>query len=178
MGKRYGNLTYDGGTHKVSDRLPGAKGYESRWRCDCGKTVVVRDRDVVNGATKSCGCRRKRSGKDSVHFTGYEEITGAFWNSIQCNARHRGKSIEVTLPEVWEKFLTQDRRCAFTDTLLTFETGSGKHDGTASLDRIDSSKGYTRDNVQWVHKDINYIKRDLSDADFIALCKKVAAHRA
>ena len=61
---------------------------------------------------------------------------------------------------------------------LTFDTLVNTFDGTASLDRIDSSKGYTKDNVQWVHKDINYIKRDLSDSEFITLCKKVATHRA
>ena len=44
---------------------------------------------------------------------------------------------------------------------------------TASLDRIDNTKGYTQDNVQWVHKDINRIKSDLSQEYFLTLCKTV-----
>ena len=37
---------------------------------------------------------------------------------------------------------------------------------TASLDRIDSSKGYTEDNIQWVHKDVNQMKMDLPEQRF------------
>ena len=46
--------------------------------------------------------------------------------------------------------------------------------GTASLDRIDSSKGYVKGNVQWVHKDINKMKTDFEQSIFIKLCKSVA----
>lgn len=45
---------------------------------------------------------------------------------------------------------------------------------TASLDRIDSSKPYIIDNIQWVHKDINFMKRTYSHDYFIKLCKLVA----
>lgn len=44
---------------------------------------------------------------------------------------------------------------------------------TASLDRIDSTKGYTLDNIQWVHKHINVMKMDLDQEYFIKLCKLV-----
>jgi hypothetical protein len=45
---------------------------------------------------------------------------------------------------------------------------------TASLDRIDSSKGYCEDNVQWVHKDINRMKNTFDQDYFISLCKLIA----
>lgn len=48
---------------------------------------------------------------------------------------------------------------------------------TLSLDRKDSSKGYTHDNVQWVGASINLAKSNLSDEDFIDMCKSVAAHK-
>ena len=44
---------------------------------------------------------------------------------------------------------------------------------TASLDRIDSSKGYIKGNVQWVHKEFNKMKLDLLDKEFIDICKLV-----
>ena len=44
---------------------------------------------------------------------------------------------------------------------------------TASLDRIDSSKGYTKNNVQWLHKDINIMKRDFPEEKFLFLCKQI-----
>ena len=46
--------------------------------------------------------------------------------------------------------------------------------GTASLDRKNSSLDYTKDNIQWVHKDVNYMKMSLSEKYFIKLCKLIA----
>ena len=40
--------------------------------------------------------------------------------------------------------------------------------------KIESDKGYVEGNVMWVHKDVNYMKMDLSLDRFIYLCKKVS----
>lgn len=45
---------------------------------------------------------------------------------------------------------------------------------TASLDRIDSSRGYEIDNIQWVHKDVNKMKMGLSQNEFIDICKIIS----
>lgn len=46
--------------------------------------------------------------------------------------------------------------------------------GTASLDRIDSSGDYAEGNVQFVHKTINKMKWDLTDMEFRNFCVLVA----
>jgi hypothetical protein len=50
-------------------------------------------------------------------------------------------------------------------------------DKTASLDRIDSSKGYITGNLQWLHKDINWMKNSFSQEDFIKLCRDVTRYQ-
>lgn len=45
---------------------------------------------------------------------------------------------------------------------------------TASLDRIDSSKGYIKGNIQWIYKDLNLIKQNFEQKYFIDLCNKIA----
>ena len=45
---------------------------------------------------------------------------------------------------------------------------------TASLDRIDSTKGYVENNVQWTLKKINIMKNVFSQKEFIYLCNKVS----
>lgn len=47
-------------------------------------------------------------------------------------------------------------------------------DKTASLDRIDSGKGYEVGNVQWLHKDVNMMKRHYSTDYFKHLCRLVS----
>ena len=44
---------------------------------------------------------------------------------------------------------------------------------TASLDSIDSSLGYTIDNIQWIHKQINIMKNVYSNSDLIDICYKI-----
>lgn len=45
---------------------------------------------------------------------------------------------------------------------------------TASLDRIDSTRGYVVGNLQWIHKDLNLMKNTLPTSLFIEWCKKVS----
>jgi hypothetical protein len=45
---------------------------------------------------------------------------------------------------------------------------------TASLDRIDSSRGYIEGNVQWVHKMANMCKQHYSQKRFIDMCIAVS----
>ena len=57
----------------------------------------------------------------------------------------------------------------------------GKHwkkklsDQTASLDRIDNTKGYIIDNVQWVHKQVNFMKGTMKQTEFIEFCKLISS---
>jgi hypothetical protein len=48
---------------------------------------------------------------------------------------------------------------------------------TASLDRIESDRGYVKGNVQWIHKVVNTMKLDYDQDYFVAMCAQVAAHR-
>jgi hypothetical protein len=90
----------------------------------------------------------------------------------------------VTITEAWTKFVQQNGRCALTGLDLDWPdwrgmTPDGKQHykaGSASLDRIDSAKGYTEANIQWVHKDINKMKGNLTESDFKIWCKRIARH--
>lgn len=65
-GEKHGMLTFvePAGREpsgKVGDRVIYAP--LGKWRCDCGKEVVCRNRYVVNGKKKSCGCLTRVSGE-------------------------------------------------------------------------------------------------------------------
>lgn len=48
---------------------------------------------------------------------------------------------------------------------------------TASLDRIDSSKGYIEGNIQWIHKELNWLKNDLDEMVLVDWCEKITRHK-
>jgi hypothetical protein len=151
-------------------------------KCDCGNTVVHRLSGLKSGKTKSCGCLKYLKGEKSPFFTGCGEISGKFFSHIKrtanggTNKRKRiCKDFDINVEFLWDLFLKQNKKCAITNVPICFSSIFGKFsDGTASLDRIDSNKGYTEDNVQWVHKTINMMKNKLSMDEFTEWCKLVA----
>ena len=72
------------------------------------------------------------------------------------------------LHDVWQK---QKGLCAYIKLPLTSEAHKFN---TVSLDRIDSNKDYTIDNIQLVCVPINRMKLDYSEEQFINLCSLVA----
>ena len=46
----------------------------------------------------------------------------------------------------------------------------------ASLDRIDSKKNYTPENIWWLHKDINQIKFDYTIDELKNTCKQIISY--
>lgn len=58
-GKRFGKLTVieRAGTYR-SENSPYSSTPTWRCVCDCGKETIVIGRNLVSGATKSCGCMR------------------------------------------------------------------------------------------------------------------------
>ena len=100
------------------------------------------------------------------------EIGGGYWGKIKKGASNRGLEFSISKEDAWELFIKQNRKCALSGQLLSFHRKSKYR--TASLDRIDSSKGYEKDNIQWVHKDINMSKWAFSQSRYIELCVQVA----
>lgn len=74
---------------------------------------------------------------------------------------------------MWNLFLKQDRKCALSGEPIQFSSKVHKFDRTDSMDRIDSSKGYTRENVQWLHKHVNLMKWDFTVERFKYLIDKI-----
>ena len=48
------------------------------------------------------------------------------------------------------------------------------NDITASLDRVDNSKGYVNGNIQLVHKKVNMMRGSLPVKEFVSFCNLVA----
>jgi hypothetical protein len=143
-------------------------------RCDCGRQTAVA-RSNLTRVTRSCGCMMNRVGKASQNWKGVGDIPSSWFSCLRGTAKSREIEFRLTLEYVWDLFCKQNSRCALTGLELTFSKQFRKPGqlGTASLDRIDSSQGYIPDNVQWVHKDVNFMKQSLSQERFIELCSLV-----
>jgi hypothetical protein len=98
-------------------------------------------------------------------------------SGIKGGAKTRDLEFEISLEEIWRLYESQNKRCALTGVEIVFKDDIINGENTASLDRIDSSKGYIAGNIQWVHKDINLMKGSLSQEDFISLCHTISDYQ-
>ena len=100
-------------------------------------------------------------------WSGFEEIHGKWWGNVRRGAKQRGHEFNLSIEEAWNLFKKQSGKCALSGVDLKFcKSIREVKDTTASLDRIDSSKGYTIDNVQWVHKTVNLMKQGIDMNEF------------
>lgn len=112
----------------------------------------------------------------SNQWLGFENISKKAWSNKIRSAKERELEFNLTIEEAWQLFLAQNGRCAVTGQKLYFgDRYSFSKIATASLDRIDSKKGYTLDNVQWTHSDINKkLKGSLSMEELVQWCAKIS----
>ena len=134
--------------------------------CECGNFRKVLSGDLRRGKTVSCGCGRR--GRNSIHFSGFEDIGSHYWGHVLSNARTRNLEFNISKNYAWNLFVKQNKKCALSDLLITLDPSGKKQ--SASLDRIDNSKGYIPGNIQWLHKDINKMKNVHDQQYFIDLC--------
>lgn len=145
-------------------------------RCVCGGERKVRTGFLNSGKAASCGCmNRERIRRFSQSCRkGCGGVTGSLWHTLKTNASRRGLTLSLTPEQAWLLYLKQCGRCALSNLPIELPERGRRH--TASLDRKDNSLPYTLDNVWWVHKDVNFMKRDHTLERFLALCHAVTAH--
>jgi hypothetical protein len=159
-------------------KLIGRKPYgENIWRCicDCGKTVDLIHRSVTKRDLPNCGCLNSRLKQESPYWKGHGDISHELYNLMKRNAETKGFKFNVSIKYLWDLFLKQNKKCVFTKIELYFNPSSKElKNRIASLDRIDSRKGYIKGNLQWVHRLVNKIKKNVDDDQFIKICHLVS----
>ena len=184
VGQRYGKLTI---TRFVEFRKTprGARVPMVECLCDCGRTKIVSIWDLRSGKTKTCAF-------DHPH---YEDRTRPAFNAYYKHV-YKGRALKSGIEfditeEQFRKLGTAP--CHYCGTKpedvkyrhkrgsierCTVQTGQGTsqwiHNG---LDRIDSDKGYTMDNVVTCCGICNHAKHTMSYEDFIRWLDMVASFR-
>lgn len=146
-------------------------------RCTCGSNFIseLPIHHVISKKHKGCEkCSRFHTSK------GFGLLSGEYWSLIINGAKSRNYEFNISIEYAWNLYLLQNKKCALTGLDLVFEPNcvhnknvNFRKKRTASLDRIDSSKGYIEGNVQWVHKDVNLMKNYFNQDYFIKICKLI-----
>ena len=84
-------------------------------------------------------------------------------STSKARAIHKQLPFDIDLEFLTQLYNKQNGKCYYTNELLSLSTNN---DMTLSIDRLNSSKGYTKDNIVLCSKVINSIKNDLTIDNF------------
>jgi hypothetical protein len=178
-GKKFGRLTVVGfaGINKRHFTL---------WECECEcrNKCIVKGVNLQLGLTQSCGClahdyhvqQGKRIAQLNPLRAGTHRKDVAFRDLIRQykqNARARNIAWEIT-DEDFRRLTGSPCYYSGLAPAHVFRTKSGDLYVYNGIDRVDSTKGYTLENCVPCNPAINKMKFELSQEQFIALCRLVA----
>lgn len=165
VGKKLGNYTILGFSH-IKNRV-------HYWlcKCDCGNLKCIQSSQLINNPSKGCNkCKfNDRTGPNNKTWKGGKFIPGHLFGRIRYGSIKRKILFDIAVEDLEDVWISQGGKYTKVDLHLP-KNGSDKS-FNASLDRIDSSKGYIKGNIQWVTKEVNFMKQELSNNRFLQLCK-------
>jgi hypothetical protein len=159
--------------------------YMTKVMCECGTEGIIRTQRLLDN--KSFGCKhcvnknnyptfRKTKTNPDINLKGLSQL---WLSSIKSNLNrgiNRKLLLEIDNYDLLNQLEKQNFKCAYTGIYLNV-LNTTKGLSNASLDRIDSTKGYTKDNIQWVYKSINRMKNAFSEKEFLNMCFKIYKFR-
>ena len=174
VGMRFGELVV---TSQSSQR--GNTG-QIRWNClcDCGNQHTTSGDSLRGGKSKSCGCRRK-----TPHNKKKDRELAVWRQLYKSTVEKRSKKLGIVSDISFDDFLVISKQSCFYcgETGSNFATDRNSRGGKTSdtvieyngIDRLDSNRGYTKDNCVACCKHCNIAKNVMSKDDFLDFVKKV-----
>lgn len=145
---------------------------DKKWcsKCpNCNKEQAYTRKDHAKQSTiagwKCKACTAALKGFSANQPIGHKK---RLYNQFAKSAKNRRMPWEISEEEMFEPYTGT---CALTGWEISISYDSR----TASLDRIDNSKGYIKGNIQWVHTMVNMCRNKYTLEKFIEMCKSVAS---
>lgn len=144
----------------------------AKWEClcECGKTIVLGCSPLMSGNTKSCGCLRKETTSKNHVLPSVRSSLNKLYAGYINGAKSRGLDFDVSFEEFVRLTSLNCFYCGISPSTVykgrrksKSENGDYRYNG---LDRIDSSIGYTLNNVVPCCKHCNYAKRQMTYKEF------------
>jgi hypothetical protein len=159
----------------VSLKLPSdVRKEDGRWLRECpvccAEISHLRRNYCVHASLLKQPC--KRCSNMNNHPAGMVgSVRVAWYNSFYKSAVSRGYEWSISIEFIDSLYSVQAGRCALTGIPIEWSAQGWNH--TASIDRIDNNNGYTEDNIQLVHKEVNMLRGSLPVERLVELSRLI-----
>lgn len=142
----------------------------SSWKALSGFNRNIRSWDQLASTCRECAAV---DNKARYEKHGKTKTLKSLHKRYSVDAGRRSISWDLTLEEMEKQYARQSGHCHYSGVPLTNTAGDP---ACISIDRIDSSVGYTKRNIVFCTQTINMMKRDLSVNDFKKLVGLIYVH--
>ena len=154
IGKKYGDLTVvkllRKNNRNVLDCL-----------CKCGKHQYLYRWQLKDRLScTNCGKYTQQ------YMSQKEDLDVQFFNQL----KQSNENFEISYKYANDLLKKQHHRCAYTGSILLAKN--------CILDKINPQKGFVKNNVQWISKQIGQMKGNMSNKQFLQICKKISVRNS
>ena len=154
----------------ISNNLLKCSGCNTLKSVDCFNNSKS-DRNTVKKTYHCKDCISKRQKERRFTEKGFKSN---LWQNLVNNAKKRNIEVHITKEYIEILYKEQKGLCAVTNLPMEFSAAKeGKNSFAVSVDRIDSSKGYTEENVRLVCARVNLLKMELEDEQLKFWCMAI-----
>lgn len=154
----------------------------------CNKCNTIKDIKEFNSDSKNTDGLRSTCKTCSIECVNnygstFEGFIKLLFKDLISNAKKRDILVQITIDDIKSQYNNQIGLCAMTRLKMTWIKHPNESEThinnkfNISVDRIDSNKGYTKDNIQLVCAAVNIIKNKLPLDKFIEICKKISKNK-
>lgn len=132
--------------------------------------VSTRSNDNLHYHCRSCQAKDHKERYLKYTTNSSNNKLKNIFKASQKTSKYRNIDFSISFEDIEMLVKQQDNLCWYSKVPLSLEIGDLNK---LSIDRIDSSKGYTIDNIVLCTKNINLMKRNLSVLDFHKTVKEI-----
>ena len=157
----------------------GNKG-QLKWEClcDCGNKHITSGESIRSGKSKSCGCLRKEAPPNKIKDRTLAIWTHLYNSTVIKRSKKKGYKIDITFDEFKELSSNSCFYCGLKDSSFLNDRWHNKELSKTvvkynGIDRVDSDKGYTKENSVTCCKHCNTAKNTMTQKDFYQFIKRL-----
>lgn len=127
-----------------------------------------------NSSGKTYACKDCVSEKQRLRRLTKKGFLANLWQNLVNNAKRRGLVVHIEKSDIQRMYDQQGGLCAVTG--LPMQMSGSLHEKNSyavSVDRIDSGRGYSYDNIRLVCGRVNLMKMELSDEQMQFWCRAI-----